>query len=157
ILPVKPEICQEIPSASFFPKEGSHVRFVPLVLAGRSCPASHNGRSARTGHPHRPATPFLSPGRVGRPRPGGGRGTARGRRGDGYRVEARIVIWESDNVLKVPAGALFCQSKEQAVYVRLDGKAVSRRVKVGHNNGLEAEVLDGLKEGDEVVVHPGDK
>jgi len=112
-------------------------------------------RPNRSPPPFRSRLPLPRPRR--RPRPGGGRGTARGRLGDGYRVEARIVIWESDDVLTVPAGALFCQGKEQAVYVRLDGKAVSRRVKVGHNNGLEAEVLDGLKEGDEVVVHPGDK
>ena len=26
---------------------------------------------------------------------------------DGYRIEARIVIWESDQVIKVPVGALF--------------------------------------------------
>jgi HlyD family secretion protein len=83
----------------------------------------------------------------------------RGRVGDGYRVEARIVIWKGENVLKVPAGALFRQGKQWAVYVRQEGKAVLRTIKIDndHNNGLEAEVLEGLKEGDEVVLHPGDK
>jgi hypothetical protein len=30
-------------------------------------------------------------------------------------------------------------------------------VHIGHNNGEEAEVLEGLKEGDQVVVNPGDQ
>jgi len=30
-------------------------------------------------------------------------------------------------------------------------------VKVGRQNGLEAEILDGLAEGDQVVLHPGDQ
>ncbi len=81
----------------------------------------------------------------------------RGQLRDAYRVEARIVIWESDNVLKVPAGALFRQEKEWAVYVLAEGKAVLRTVQIGHNNGLEAEVLGGLREGDRVILHPGDK
>src|SRR5262249_3563553 len=35
--------------------------------------------------------------------------------GDASRVEARVVIWEGDNVLKVPAGALFRHAGEWAV------------------------------------------
>jgi HlyD family secretion protein len=76
---------------------------------------------------------------------------------DGYRVEARIVIWESDNVVKVPAGALFRQDEQWAVFVVRDGRAILRPVKIDHNNGLEAEVMEGLQEGDQVVLHPGDK
>ena len=30
-------------------------------------------------------------------------------------------------------------------------------VKIDHNNGLEAEVLEGLREGEQVLLHPGDK
>jgi HlyD family secretion protein len=76
---------------------------------------------------------------------------------DAYRVEARIVTWEGEDVLKVPAGALFRQGKEWSVYVMADGKASLRTVKIGHNNGLEAEVLDGLSEREQVLLHPGDK
>lgn len=81
----------------------------------------------------------------------------RGQLGDAYRVEARIVVWESKDVLKVPAGALFRQDKDWAVYLVQNGKATLRTLKIDHNNGLEAEVIEGLKEGDEVVLHPGDK
>ena len=30
-------------------------------------------------------------------------------------------------------------------------------MKVGRQNGLEAEILEGLSEGDEVVLHPSDQ
>lgn len=77
--------------------------------------------------------------------------------GDAYRVEARVVIWEEDNVLKVPSGALFRRGTERAVFVVANGKAVVRPVRVGQNNGLEAQILDGLEEGEHVIVHPSDK
>ncbi|MDD2240396.1 MAG: efflux RND transporter periplasmic adaptor subunit [Kiritimatiellae bacterium] len=77
--------------------------------------------------------------------------------GDAYRVEARIVTWESDSVLKVPAGALFRSGGAWAVFVLEKGKARLRKLQIGHNNGLEVEVLDGLTEGDSVIVHPGDQ
>ena len=77
--------------------------------------------------------------------------------GDAYRVEARIVLWKGDNVLKVPAGALFRQGKDWAVYVIADGRAELRLVQVGHTSGLETEITGGLAEGEQVVLHPSDK
>jgi HlyD family secretion protein len=78
--------------------------------------------------------------------------------GDAYRVEARIVIWESAEVLKVPAGALFRDSAGAwAVFALRDGRAVLTSVSIGHSNGLEAEVLGGLEDGDRVVLHPSDR
>lgn len=37
--------------------------------------------------------------------------------GDSYRVEARFIIWEGKDVLQVPAGALFRQGEQWAVFV----------------------------------------
>ena len=77
--------------------------------------------------------------------------------GDAYRVEARIVTWESPDVLKAPAGALFQRGGTWQAYV-LDGStARARTVKIGHSDGLETEILDGLKAGERVVVYPGDQ
>jgi HlyD family secretion protein len=77
--------------------------------------------------------------------------------GDAYRVEARIILWEGQNVVKVPSGALFRHGGGWAVF-RVEGeRAVLRPVRVGRDNGLDAEVLGGLEEGDRVVIHPGDK
>lgn len=77
--------------------------------------------------------------------------------GDEYRVEARIVIWEGENVLKIPAGALFRHGESWAVYRVEDGRARLRTLVLGHNNGLEAEVASGLEADDRVILHPSDK
>ncbi|HKB04647.1 MAG TPA: HlyD family efflux transporter periplasmic adaptor subunit [Gemmataceae bacterium] len=77
--------------------------------------------------------------------------------GDAYRVEARIVVWEAADVLKVPAGAVFPHADGKAVFVVAGGVAHLRVIKAGHSNGLETEVLDGLEAGAEVIVYPGDK
>jgi HlyD family secretion protein len=77
--------------------------------------------------------------------------------GDGYRVEVRVVVWESEDVLKAPNSALFRNGDDWAVFVLQDGKAVRRNVKLGQRNGLEAEILEGLAAGDQVIVHPSDQ
>lgn len=79
------------------------------------------------------------------------------RLGDGYRVEARIVIWEEEDVLVVPASAVFRQGEGWAVYV-LEGDAVRLQpVQTGRRNGLSVQILEGLEEGAQVVVHPSDR
>lgn len=77
--------------------------------------------------------------------------------GDGYRIEAQIILWESDSVLKVPTSALFRKGNQWAVFTVGDGKAHLQFVEIGHRNGLEAEVLKGLSERDIVIVHPSDR
>lgn len=77
--------------------------------------------------------------------------------GDNFRVEARIIIWEGKDVLKVPAGALFRQGNQWATFAMVDGRAQLRVVKTGHFSSTEAEVLDGLKAGDQVILYPGSR
>jgi HlyD family secretion protein len=79
----------------------------------------------------------------------------RGALGDALRVEARIVTWEREDVLKVPAGALF-RHAGWAVYVAARGRARLRPVRVGPSDGLETQVLDGLLENESVILHPSD-
>jgi HlyD family secretion protein len=76
--------------------------------------------------------------------------------GDGYRVQVRIVTWESANALKVPTGALFRVGDDWAVYVIEQERARRTTVTLGHQTGQEAEVLEGLAEGAQVIMHPGD-
>lgn len=76
--------------------------------------------------------------------------------GDSYRVEADIVVWSGQSVLKVPAGALFQSGDQWQTFVVEGGRARLRAVSVGHANGLETEIIGGLVEGDRVVVYPGD-
>jgi HlyD family secretion protein len=77
--------------------------------------------------------------------------------GDGFRVEARLLVWEDPNVLTVPDGALFRTGEDHCAYVVADGKVALRHVSLGRRNGLVAQVLAGLDEGDRVVVHPSDR
>lgn len=79
------------------------------------------------------------------------------RLGHGYRVEPRILLWESQDVLKVPLSALFRHGQQWAVFVDKGGRALLQPVEIGHENGLEAEVLSGLDVGERVVLHPGDR
>ena len=77
--------------------------------------------------------------------------------GDNFRVEARVVVWESERVLKVPVSALFRRGDESAAYVLRGGRAVLVPVEAGRSSGREVQVLKGLTEGDEVILYPGDR
>jgi HlyD family secretion protein len=77
------------------------------------------------------------------------------RLGHGYRVEPRIVLAEATDVAKVPQAALFREQGEWSVFVLENGKAKLRSVKLGLDNGLEAQVLEGLKAGEQVILQPG--
>lgn len=76
--------------------------------------------------------------------------------GDGYRVEVRIVIWETADTLKIPTSSLFRTGEDWAVFTVADDRAALRRVKIGQRNSLEAEVLSGLSVSDKIIVHPSD-
>jgi HlyD family secretion protein len=76
--------------------------------------------------------------------------------GDAYRVEVRIVTWESASVIKVPTSALFREGPKWAVYTVREGRARPTIVEIGHQTGQESEVVSGLAEGLRVVLHPGD-
>jgi HlyD family secretion protein len=88
--------------------------------------------------------------------------------GDGYRVEARIVTWSEEAVLKVPASALFRRaaaagttsgpargsSADWAVFTVSGGRARLRSVQPGHRTAAEVEILEGVAAGERVVLHP---
>ena len=76
--------------------------------------------------------------------------------GDGFRVEVRIIVWSKPDVLKIPASSLFRDETQWAVYKVVNGSAVRTAVEIGQRSGLEAEVLNGLQQGDQIVVYPSD-
>jgi HlyD family secretion protein len=76
---------------------------------------------------------------------------------DGYRVEARFVLWHGERVLQLPTSALFRQGEGWAAFVIDGGRARLRRVEVGQRAGLASEVKSGLAEGERVVAHPDEK
>jgi HlyD family secretion protein len=81
----------------------------------------------------------------------------RGNLGDNFRVEARIITWQNKKCLKVPNGAIFRRDENWFAYVVVNGRAKLSPMKTGHASDTETEILDGLKEGDEIILYPGDR
>ncbi len=75
--------------------------------------------------------------------------------GDAYRIDARIVVAEKPDALKVPVGALFRRGARWAVFVVEEGRARAREVEVGLFGPREAEIVAGLAERERVVLYPG--
>lgn len=76
--------------------------------------------------------------------------------GDRFQVEVRVAVWHSDEVLVVPAGAMFREGNLWKTYLFREGVAKLTSLEVGHSDGRLSEVLSGLKVGDEVLMHPPD-
>ena len=74
--------------------------------------------------------------------------------GDNYRVDVRIIVWQADDVLKIPSSALFRNGEQWNVFAVESGKAKRREVKISHQNSAESEVSEGLSEGEIVILHP---
>lgn len=77
--------------------------------------------------------------------------------GDGFRVEARIITWSEPEVLTVPTGALFRRGESWAVFVYENGVARERLIQLGERNQQSAQVLSGLRSGEQVLLYPSDQ
>ena len=77
--------------------------------------------------------------------------------GDGYRVEVAVEVWRGDDVLLVPASAVFRHGESWAVY-RVSGNLAELAViEIGRRNERQVQVTSGLDSGDPVIVHPSDR
>ncbi|MDK9557529.1 HlyD family efflux transporter periplasmic adaptor subunit [Marinobacter sp. M216] len=74
--------------------------------------------------------------------------------GDGYRVDATFILWEADDVLRIPASAIFDHEGGRHVFQAVEDRARLTPIVTGRSNGLYTVVKEGLAEGDEVVRHP---
>ena len=70
---------------------------------------------------------------------------------------ATVPCWESATALKLPTSGLFRQGRDWAAYVVRDGRAQLVPVQAGRSSGAEIQIVGGLKEGDEVILYPGDR
>ncbi|QDT41653.1 Macrolide export protein MacA [Gimesia alba] len=77
--------------------------------------------------------------------------------GDGYRIEARIVVSEAMDVVKVPSGTLFREGRGWHVFLVEEGYAKLQPVEIGMSNGLETEITQGVTAGDLLILHPTDE
>jgi HlyD family secretion protein len=71
-----------------------------------------------------------------------------------FRVDARVVVSESRNVLRAPLGALFRRGEAWAVYKVVDGRAVATDVGVGEADGRYRVITSGVAEGDQLILFP---
>jgi HlyD family secretion protein len=80
-----------------------------------------------------------------------------GRLGDGFRIEATILVEEAQDVLWVPTGAAFRRGDGWAVFRAGNGRLEEVPVEVGRRSQAQVEIVSGLSEGDRVVLYPGDR
>ncbi len=76
------------------------------------------------------------------------------RLGHGFRVEPRIILWQGQDVLRVPVAAIFRHEGGWAVFKEVGANALLTPVALGKMNDSYAEVLDGLGVGDVIILHP---
>lgn len=77
--------------------------------------------------------------------------------GHDYRVVVHVTTWSAPDALTVPITALFRKNDDWAVFAIEKGRAHTTIVKISHRNNRQAEVLDGLAAGTQVVMHPSDR
>ena len=73
----------------------------------------------------------------------------------GYSANAKLVINKSANTLYIPERlVLFIDGKTYVEIENEKGEIVNNEVKIGLSDGINVEILEGLKEGDEIVERP---
>ena len=82
--------------------------------------------------------------------------------GDGFRVEASIVVWATGETLVVPRSALLQTTDvrdqgDWTAFVVTANRVERRAVRIGHVGGVAAEVISGMSAGESVVVFPSDR
>ena len=74
--------------------------------------------------------------------------------GDGFRVFARLLLWQEEAVLQLPQSALFRHGEGWAVFRVTGDRAELVPVQIGRQVEDSAELLSGLAEGDRLVIFP---
>ncbi|MDO5087416.1 MAG: HlyD family efflux transporter periplasmic adaptor subunit, partial [Comamonadaceae bacterium] len=91
--------------------------------------------------------------------------------GDAYRVELEFILRHEENALQVPAGALFrtqasapapgasqpAATEGWALYRAVDGRARRTPVQTGLRSATAVQVLQGVAEGERVIIQPDDR
>ncbi|MBC8067564.1 MAG: HlyD family efflux transporter periplasmic adaptor subunit [Deltaproteobacteria bacterium] len=77
--------------------------------------------------------------------------------GDGYAVEAAIVVWQDDAAVQVPTSALVRTVEGWSVFVLEGEQAHLRTVSIGRRGLRAVQITEGLVPGETVIVHPTDR
>ena len=70
-------------------------------------------------------------------------------------AEVHIILGRASNVLTIPSAALGARDAQERYTVRVveaDGRLAERKVEIGLNDKVMAEVRSGLTEGDRIVT-----
>jgi HlyD family secretion protein len=72
-----------------------------------------------------------------------------------FDTDVEVLLGQAENVLKVPAESIRSSKEEKNyVFVVEEDKLVEKEVKLGLQSDMEAEVVEGLKSGDKVILNP---
>lgn len=74
-----------------------------------------------------------------------------------YRIQAAIVVDEFTDALTVPNSALFRRDERWQVFVVEQGRVRQKALEIGARGVAAAQVLQGLDEGEQVILFPSDR
>ncbi len=78
--------------------------------------------------------------------------------GDGFRVEAKIVVEKSSgDTVVIPNGAIFREGDKRFTYRAVNSVARKTPIQIGLAGSRETEVLEGIATDDVIIVYPSDK
>lgn len=72
----------------------------------------------------------------------------------GLTAEVEIIVQERANVLQVPFQSIVTAGNTRYAYVLENGKAERRELSTGASNDTHVEILDGVGEGEKVILNP---
>ncbi|KRQ85825.1 putative efflux system component YknX [Caloramator mitchellensis] len=73
----------------------------------------------------------------------------------GFDVDVDIILGKKENALKIPAEAVITDKYgNEFVFLFNEGMANKKKIKTGFTSDVDVEVLEGLKEGDKVILNP---
>lgn len=70
----------------------------------------------------------------------------------GIEVEVRIIIYENKSSLVIPSNCILSEAGRQYVYVLINSKAEKRYIITGKDSGMDIEVTDGIKAGEQLII-----
>lgn len=76
--------------------------------------------------------------------------------GHDFRVDVAVVVWEGQDVLRVPSTSLFRSGARWAVFRVSDSRARRVLIDLGATDSTWTVVTNGLQQGDEVLTQPSD-
>jgi len=72
----------------------------------------------------------------------------------GMSADVEVIVATRNNALFVPTQVILEREGKKRVYVVVEGRARATTVKLGESNWSSTEILEGLREGDRIIVNP---